>query len=114
MMQFFKLVNDEFIPCDMMEWSLWSSENDTTIAYTKVEEIELEVSTVFLGFGHGINGNEFFETMAFNKKGSPVLQKRYCTLSEAKAGHHLILKQMTQKLQRKLRQQHGEILPTRR
>ena len=114
MMQFFKLVNDELVPCDMMEWSIWHSENDTTIAYTKVDEIGLQVSTVFLGFGHGINGTELFETMTFNEKGSASLQQRYCTLSEARAGHDQIVKQMTRKLERSLRQEHGEILATRR
>lgn len=113
MFQFYMLVGDELVPCDMMEWAVWSSENSNTIDFTVLNDGELQISTVFLGFGHGINGDELFETMAFNKNGKSVLQHRYRTLQEAKNGHKHVITSMMTKIDRSLREEQGEILPCR-
>lgn len=113
MFQFYLLVDDELVPCDMMEWAVWSSVNSTTIDFTVLNDGELQISTVFLGFGHGINADELFETMVFNKNGKSVLQNRYRTLEEAKDGHKHVITSMMTKIDRALREEQGEIFSRR-
>ncbi len=110
MFQFYMLVDDELVPCDMMESVVWSSENSNTIDFTVLNDGELQISTVFLGFGHGINGDELFETMVFDRNGKSVLQHRYRTLQEAKNGHKHVITSMMAKIDRGLRAEQGEIL----
>ena len=113
MMQFYKLIDDALVPCDMLEWSIWHSQNSTTIAYSTEDEGRLEISTVFLGFGHGMNQDQFFETMVFDSNVKSSLQTRYCTLEEAKEGHQKVCKHLAKKIERDLRREQGENLPGR-
>jgi hypothetical protein len=113
MLQFYMLVDEELVPCDMMEWAVWSSENSPTIEFTVLNDGAFQISTVLLGFGHGVNGDELFETMVFDVNGNSVLQHRYRTLAEAKAGHKQVITSMMAKIDRVLREEQGEILPRR-
>jgi hypothetical protein len=113
MLQFYMLFDEELVPCDMMEWAVWNSENSPTIDLTVLNEGAFQISTVFLGFGHGVNGVELFETMVFDVNGKSVLQHRYRTLAEAKAGHKQVITSLMCKIDRALREEQGEILPHR-
>lgn len=113
MMEFFKLIDEKLVACDMLEWSIWQSENKSTIAYSTDDEGRLQISTVFLGFGHGQNQDQFYETMVFDSNGNTTLQTRYCTLEEAKEGHKKVCKHIANKINRELRREQGENLPSR-
>jgi len=96
--KYFKLVNNKVVPCkDVFEWATWYETADEKRIIMRTElENDVLVSTVFLG----INYNHFthglpilFETMVFEGK-EDGLEKRYCTLEEAKKGHEEIVRSL--------------------
>jgi len=83
----------EPVPCaDLIEWGIWFETADRHVAATEIVtawDVTIRVSTVFLGFDHGFAGPPvLFETMIFGgPEGLNEYQCRYCTWSEAEAGH---------------------------
>jgi hypothetical protein len=79
------------VPCDLMVWAVKLQET-RKIARDLLKDIL--VSTIFLGLDHNFIGEGppvLFETMAFDEgkcNGQSILyENRYCTWSEAEAGH---------------------------
>lgn len=85
---------------DQMEWSAWFETCNRSIAKDTVANAL--VSTVFLGIDHGFSEDGspvLFETMVFvDGDMSGEFQHRYCTEEEAKAGHALAVKMLTEHL----------------
>jgi hypothetical protein len=54
---------------------------------------DYDVSTVFLQLDHGFGGGPpvLFETMVFETGGDSTFQERYCTWTEAEAGHKAVV-----------------------
>ena len=89
----YKLVGHATVPCSIEEWAKWFEEASKNNADGRrvAEDIfyKTQVSTVFLGIGHGWGGKILlFETMIFsdNKKINNY-QERYRTWEEAERGH---------------------------
>lgn len=75
----------------LMVWGRWFKRADRAVALTKLADCE--ISTVFLGLGHGFDKNGdplLFETMVF---GGPLdlMGERYTTWAEAEAGHQRMI-----------------------
>lgn len=85
---FGRLLNGVVVPCTATEWAA-QFEKGHRVALDDIDGAH--VSTVFIGLNHGYHKRPlWFETMVFDlvmhEKGT-LLQWRYETLVEAKAGH---------------------------
>jgi len=82
------LVDRKPVPTDLMTWAKWFEDHSNRIVAQEMHG-NVQVSTVFLGFDHGLSRTGsplLFETMIF---GGPEdgWQDRYFTWEEAEAGH---------------------------
>jgi hypothetical protein len=85
------------VPCDLMAWAKRFEKDETRIVARDLLK-DILVSTVFLGIDHNFIGDGppvLFETMAFDEgkcNGQSILyETRYCTWSEAEAGHKSVV-----------------------
>ena len=72
---------------NVLEWGAWMQGATRHVAKSEVNGVQ--VSTVFLGIDHNWGWQDrpvLFETMVFGGK-YDLEQERYCTWSEAEAGH---------------------------
>ena len=89
---FYVLRDREPVKVDSVEqWAREFEKSDWKVAETKLPGVQ--VSTVFLGFGHAFAGGPplLFETMIFGGKHDEY-QARYSTWEEAEKGHEIALK----------------------
>lgn len=81
---------NEVIPASIIEWGEQMHDVERRrVGYDEVatpKGVIVKVSTVFLGFDHGIDRPEFFETMVFDGKERDLVA-RYTTWKEAERGH---------------------------
>ena len=99
----FKLDGHEVVACDdEMDWAMWNFGPDQN-RHVGDETVDgYRVSTVFLGWVHGIAEGPplLFETMIFSPEGAPYALDRYCTWEEAEAGHARMLQLLREELER--------------
>lgn len=93
------------VETDASKWSEWLDSHSRQVARTVVhgKEIEILVSTVFLGLdnGSGEGPQLLYETMIFDDSGRERFnchQDRYSTKEEALAGHKRAAKMAKDKL----------------
>ena len=77
----------EPVACDMMTWARWFESADRHVRQTIQGDVT--ISTVFLGLDYSFSDEGppvLFETMVF-EGGHGGDMERYCTWSQAEAGH---------------------------
>lgn len=88
MSKYYKLVNNQPVPCELVEWAkaYEDPKNNRQIAVDVVGDVR--VSTVFLGLDHGFGEGPpvLFETMIFEGEHEGY-QDRCCTYNEALEMH---------------------------
>jgi hypothetical protein len=72
----------------------WQLKNIVSI-FNGAENVDVEVSTVYLEIGHGMNEDLFYETMLFSDEKISDFMKRYKTKEEAEKGHNEIVSFLT-------------------
>jgi hypothetical protein len=86
------LAEDGRTPKQTNSIALWAqcmgNEATKRVAYDRDDNLDISVSTVFLGIDHGYGGGApvLFETMIFGGKHNDY-QERYCTWEGAELGH---------------------------
>lgn len=92
--------NRNVIPAaDLKSWARWFESADRVVAQNQIGPYW--ISTVFVGVDHRHFGDGppiVFETMVF-ADGDPGEQYRYCTWTEAEAGHEAMAAKYRGKLQ---------------
>jgi hypothetical protein len=93
MIDYYILVGQTPVPCDIMTWAVWFENGENRVVLrTRILDV-VEVSTVFLGLDHGFSGDGppiLFETMAFwlGPGGRDGYEQERCsTWLEAEAMH---------------------------
>lgn len=83
---YYKLINREPVPCELMEWAMWFEVADRQVADDSVGGAR--ISTVFLGIDHSHLTGEpsLFETMIFGGE-KDGYQERSSTYDEALKMH---------------------------
>lgn len=74
---------------NLIEWAKWFEGSDRVVKQTLLWPGIVRISTVFLGIDHGFSKDAkpvLFETMVFGGVNDQY-QRRYCTYTEAFAGH---------------------------
>ena len=88
----YKLDGHKTVPCEnLMEWAQWFETADRRVLKTILkgpDNIDIKVSTVFLGLNHNLGEGEpiLFETMVFGGAHDQE-EERYSTWDEAEEGH---------------------------
>ena len=88
--KYYILKGKEVVPvADVLDWSAWFEKADRTVKKTKISD-DVNVSTVFMGLDHSLNGDPplIFETMIFGGE-DDGWQSRCSTWEQAETGHIL-------------------------
>lgn len=102
MIHYYILVDNEPKEVELLDWARWYEDNQPASIVARDRIGPVEVSTVFLGFDHGLGQREgppvLFETMVF---GGPLdqTQVRYARHAEAKAGHKQMVERVSERIQ---------------
>lgn len=97
MADYYILVGQTPVPCELMEWAEWFERGpeERRVKVTTVMGSVL-VSTVFLGIDHSFGGRRplLFETMAFWNGKAGYEQERCSTWQEAEAQHEAMVREV--------------------